>query len=163
MCTMIWEPEMQFKSELKDGIYFKSFLSGLLSETEFGHGCGNWVLRLSLLLQAKENLWIVWKFYLHQTAPWPITLPFHPDSGGSGSSNVLPSCPGLHWCFLSCCGLRRFIYAIILDIVSGSSYCSSVLSVVPVFYHSSWPPLSLLWVIWTVIYNTCLTTIILFL
>ena len=50
---------MQFKSELKDGIYFKSFLSGLLSGTGFGHGRGNWVLRLSLLLQAKENLWIV--------------------------------------------------------------------------------------------------------
>ena len=109
---------------------------------------GDWVLRLSLLLQAKKNLRAVWKFYIHWTVPCSITLPFHLASSSSCNSSALPSYHGLHGFLMS---PLWFIWAVLPVVASQTSYHPSVLSVVPVFYPFSWLLLSLLWVIRAVI------------
>ena len=109
----------------------------------FGRRCSNWVLRLSLLLQTKENLRAVWKFDIHWTVPCSIALPFCLASSGLCNSSALPSYHGfcgflmdLLWFLVS---PLWFIWTVLPDVASWSSHRSSILTVVPVFYTSSWP------------------------
>ena len=78
------------------------------------------------------------------------------DDGQEGTPS--PACRQKSGCGCGCDLLLDILglaleYAIILDIASSSSHHPNVLSIVSLFYLSSWPLLSLLWVVWAVIYD----------
>ena len=58
--------------------FIVAYKTGNMSGMGFGRGCGDWVLKVVLLLQAKEIYALYEKFYVHRTAPClqlPLPLP----------------------------------------------------------------------------------------
>jgi len=80
---------------------------------------------------------------------------YHPaillSSSGPCNFSTRPSYHSLRWFLVS---PLWFIWTVLPDVASRSSYRSSVLCVALVFYPFSWPPLSLLQVIQAITHDT---------